>query len=91
MTLQEIFNTVVMNDEPLAVPCASKRAYESLRVALLRKFSRHRIACQRIGITSYDDKFVSTSYSESKATAYFAMLWKEESKRVKPAYAVLKL
>lgn len=91
MTLQDIFNSVVMNDEPMAVPCASRRAYESLRVALLRKFATHRAKSQRLGIASYDDKFICASYNEQKASASFVMLWKEESKRVKPAYAALKL
>lgn len=89
MTLQEIFNAVVMNDELVSVMLTDRKTYDSLRVALVRKFSNYRAVCQQAGIESYDGRFLSCTYLES--TASFSMKWKEESKRVAKDYQVLKL
>jgi hypothetical protein len=95
MTLQEIFNTVVMNDEQLIIPFADRRSYDSLRVALVRKFSTYRKQCQSVGVTSYDDRFVSCSVvcdADAGTTAgTFGLKWREDSKRVRKEYAAFKL
>lgn len=91
VTLQDIFNMVVMNDEAVAIPLESKRAYENLRVALVRKFSRYRQQCQNIGLASYDDKFVSATYDPTQGLASFSLKWKEDGKRVPKEYSILKL
>ncbi len=95
MTLQEIFNTVVMNDEQLTINFPDKRSYDNLRVALVRKFSSYRRQCQEVGIPSYDDRFISCTPvcdAESGATTgTFQLKWLEESKRVRKQYAALKL
>lgn len=89
MTLQEIFNTVVMNDEQLTITFPDKRAYDNLRVALVRKFTGYRKQCQAVGIPSYDDRFVSCSFDGNAGT--FQLKWLEDSKRVRKQYAALKL
>ena len=95
MTLQEIFNTVVMNDEQLIIPFQDRRSYDSLRVALVRKFSTYRKQGQSVGITSYDDRFISCTFAcnveTATATGTFELKWREDSKRVRKEYAALKL
>lgn len=95
MTLQEIFNTVVMNDEQVTITFPDKRAYDNLRVALVRKFTGYRKQCQAVGIPSYDDRFVSCSFSVEASSgtlrASFQLKWLEDSKRVRKQYAALKL
>jgi hypothetical protein len=97
MTLQEIFNTVVMDDEQLTINLPDKRAYDNLRVALVRKFSGYRQQCQAVGIPSYDDKYLSCSFAATgepgtgTSTGTFQLKWREDSKRVRKEYAALKL
>lgn len=95
MTLQEIFNTVVMNDEQLTLQLADKRAYENLRVALVRKYTGYKKQCQDVGIPSYDDKFLSCNFASDPgtgtSTGTFQLKWLEDSKRVRKQYAALKL
>lgn len=89
LTLQDIFNQVVMNDEQVAIPFQDARSYNSFRTGLLRKYSRYRAACQQVGIASYDERFVSCSFDGTVGT--FQLKWAEESKRARKQYAVLKL
>jgi hypothetical protein len=95
MTLQEIFNTVVMNDEQLTLTLADRRAYDNLRVALVRKYTGYKRQCQDVGIPSYDDKYLSCSFATSgdtgASTGTFQLKWLEDSKRVRKQYAALKL
>lgn len=90
-SLQDIFNTVIINDESVAVPGLTRKQYESLRVSLLRKFAAYRKQCQAVGILSYDDRYVSFSFDVSTSTAAVQMRWKDESKRVPKDYKVLTL
>lgn len=91
LTLQDIFNQVVMNDETVAIPFADAKQYNSFRTGLLRKYSRYRAGCQQVGITSYDERFISCSFDGTARVGTFQLKWLEESKRVRKQYEVLKL
>jgi len=89
-TLQEIFNAVVLEEQTLTVN-TSKREYESLRVALVRKFSNYRTQCQLVGISSYDDRYVQCSFDKAVQEASFRIAWREDSKRTPKDYLIYKL
>lgn len=96
MNLQAIFESVVMMDETVTLAFPDRKSYESLRVALVRKYTKYRALCGEAGIESYDDRFVSCSLradqqAEEHFVGTFRLAWKEESKRVPRDYQVLKL
>lgn len=78
-----------MNDEPVKLQLPDAKVYNNLRTGLLRKYSRYRAGCQAVGITSYDERFISCTFSDTLAT--FQLKWLEEAKRTKRQYAALKL
>lgn len=80
-----------MNDETVAIPFADAKQYNSFRTGLLRKYSRYRAGCQQVGITSYDERFISCSFDGTARVGTFQLKWLEESKRVRKQYEVLKL
>ena len=84
-----------MNDEQLTISLPDRRAYDNLRVALVRKYAGYKRQCQDVGIPSYDDKFLSCSFATSSntgtPTGTFQLKWLEDSKRVRKQYAALKL
>jgi hypothetical protein len=90
-TLQELFNAVVMAEETVEIPFNDAKSFNNLRTMLLRKYSRYRRACQHVGIESYDERFISCTFDQATKLGSFQLKWAEESKRVKQAYAVLKL
>lgn len=91
LTLQDIFNSVVMNEETVVIPFSDAKSYNSFRTGLLRKFTRYRAGCQEVGITSYDERFISCSFDSASGTAAFQLKWAEESKRVRKQYTILTL
>ena len=91
MTLQTIFNGVVLEDTTVEVVVESERAYENLRTSLVRKFSRYRATCQQAGIESYDERFISSTHNSETGVASFRLAWLEESKRLRKQYVIHKL
>lgn len=95
MNLQSIFESVVMADETVVIEFIDRKEYESLRVALVRKFTKYRALCSEAGIESYDEKYLSclvTSNTQAPGlVGTFRLAWKEESKRAPRDYQVLKL
>jgi hypothetical protein len=96
MNLQQLFDEVVMSGETVSLELPSRQAYESLRVALVRKYTRYRALCQEAGIESYDERFIACALRADQEkteqfVATFRLAWKEESKRTPRDYQVLKL
>lgn len=90
MTLQDIFNSVVLANETVSIPFADVASYNSFRVALLRKFKGYRDSCQSIGLDAYDGVYIACS-RDASGVGTFAVKPLEESKRVRKQYAILKL
>lgn len=90
MTLQDIFNAVVLSGETVNIPFADASSYNSLRVALLRKFKGYRDSCQSIGMDAYNGVYISCS-RDASGVGSFVLKPLEESKRVRKQYAALKL
>lgn len=81
MSLQTLFNEVVLNEHAIQTQVPTRQAYDSLRVSLIRKFAAYKKQCQSIGIPSYDYKYVSASFDSVTGTAQFVLRWKDESSR----------
>lgn len=88
MHLQQIFNKLTMDGQALACSFDDKRAYDSLRVSLIRKYTAFADQCKQAGIESYDDKYIAAEWSEAEKTGIFELKDKAESKRVKKTYLV---
>ena len=88
MHLQAIFNKLTMDGQALACAFDDKKAYESLRVSLVRKYGSFVEQCQLAGIESYDDKYIAAEWDANTNTAIFELKDKAESKRVKKSYLV---
>lgn len=88
MTLQEIFNAIVMDRETISVPDLDPAAYQSLRASLLRKFKTYRIQCQTFDIEGYGDMYIRCSYDNTAAIATFKLLDRQAAAR--KSYTVIR-
>ena len=88
MYLQSIFNKLTLEKQALACSFPDKRAYESLRVSLVRKYSQFADQCSVAGLDEYSDQYISASWDETSCVATFELKPKEESKRVRKTYLV---
>jgi hypothetical protein len=78
--LQSIFNAIVMDEQKLTVTCDDRKAYDSLRVMLVRKFNAYKAQCSSIGMETYDDKYMYTRYVPADKTAIFMLQSTDEHK-----------
>jgi hypothetical protein len=90
-TLQDIFNSVVLELETVAIPFDSKKDYENMRVSLLRKFRIYKQQCSDVGISSYDDRYLSASFDSVNGMGVFQLKDQAESGRVRKQYLITKL
>lgn len=74
MTLQEIFNAIVMDRDTISIPDIDVAAYQSLRASLLRKFKIYKTQCQQFDIDGYSDLYIRCSYDAAAAIATFKLL-----------------
>ena len=88
MTLQEIFNAIVMDRDTISVPDLDPAAYQSLRASLLRKFKVYKTQCQAFDIEGYGDMYIRCSYDPIAALATFKLLDREAAAR--KSYAVIR-
>lgn len=88
MHLQDIFNKLTLERQALACSFPDKKAYESLRVSLVRKYSQFAEQCSMAGLDTYEGQYVAAVWDEAEKTATFELKPKEESKRVKKDYLV---
>jgi hypothetical protein len=70
MNLQSLFNTVVLEGETVEILDMSTAEYNSLRVALVRKFSAYRSQCMSLGIPGYDDKYLRCNFVNGKDAVF---------------------
>lgn len=64
MNLQSLFNAVVLEGETVQISGLSPSEYNSVRVALIRKFSAYRSQCMALGIPGYDNKYMRCSHAD---------------------------
>ena len=88
MTLQEIFNAIVMDRETISIPTIDPAAYQSLRASLLRKFKIYKTQCQQFDIEGYGDLYIRCSYDSTAALATFKLLDREAAAR--KSYTVIR-
>lgn len=90
MTLQEIFNIITGDSEPVSLQLDSA-TYNSLRASLIRKFKQQRELCESVGLEHFTGMYVACEYDNDTMTATFALKHKSAAKRVPKQYGVLKL
>lgn len=88
MTLQEIFNAIVMDRETISVPTIDPAAYQSLRASLLRKFKIYKTQCQQFDIEGYSDLYIRCSYDSTAALATFKLL--DRGAAARKSYTVIR-
>lgn len=88
MTLQEIFNAIVMDRETISVPSIDLAAYQSLRASLLRKFKLYKTQCAMFDIADYGDLYIRCSYDNTASIATFKLLDREAAAR--KSYSVIR-
>lgn len=88
MNLQDIFNKLTLEKQALACSFPDKRAYDSLRVSLVRKFGAFAEQCSMAGLDTYENQYLSAVWDDAACVATFELKPKEESKRVKKDYLV---
>ncbi len=88
MQLQDVFNKLTLDKQALACSFPDKKAYDSLRVSLIRKYTAFTEQCSMAGIDTYEDLFISATWDDKECVATFELKKKEESKRVKKDYLI---
>lgn len=91
MNLQHIFNRIVGDGESLAIELPDRKAFDSLRVMLVRKFSSYVELCSGVGMEEYNDKYMACAWDNATRTATFKMADKSEATRKKKEYVVKSL
>lgn len=90
LTPQQIFNAVIFDESPVIVSGISRREYDSLRVAMLRRFSTFKQSALNFdaeGDEGYNAKYIQCSYDSIAEQGTFALKLKDEALR--KSYAVL--
>lgn len=90
MTLQEIFNVITGELEPVSLQMG-RQTYASLRASLIRKFKQQRELCDSVGLEHFNGMYIACEYDSETMTATFALKHKSAAKRVPKQYGVLKL
>lgn len=88
MHLQDIFNQLTLERQALACNFPDKKAYDSLRVSLVRKFGQFAEQCSLAGLDTYDDLYIAAVWDEANCVATFELKAKTESKRVRKDYLI---
>jgi hypothetical protein len=88
MQLQDVFNKLTLEKQALACSFPDKKAYDSLRVSLIRKYTAFAEQCSMAGIDTYEDLFISAVWDDKEFVATFELKKKEESKRVRKDYLI---
>jgi hypothetical protein len=88
VNLQQVFNILTLQQQSIAVSFPDKKAYESLRVSLVRKFSGFSEVCSTAGLETYEDQYLQAEWNDADKVGTFALKPKSESKRVKKDYLV---
>jgi hypothetical protein len=87
LTPQQIFNAVIFDDAPVIVSGISKAEYNSLRVAMLRRFSTFKQSALNFDAAGYEERYIQCSYDSIAEQGTFALKLKEEALR--KSYAVM--
>lgn len=87
MTLSDIF-TQLLAGESVSV-CVVQAQYNSLRVALLRKFRLYADQCAGMGIEEFSDQYVSCKFNSVQTTATFKLAYTDTKQRRVIDYRVL--
>lgn len=88
MHLQDIFNKLTLDRQALACVFPDKKAYDSLRVSLIRKYTQFAEQCSMAGLEEYENMYISAVWDDKEFVATFELKNKEESKRVKKSYLI---
>lgn len=88
MNLQDVFNKLTLDKEALACQFPDKRAYDSLRVSLIRKYTLFVEQCNMAGLDTYEDLYISATWDDKECVATFELKKKDESKRVRKDYLI---
>lgn len=85
--LQRVFNRVLLGD-PVTIQFFDKRAFESCRVALTRKFKAYKLMLEGIGASSsVEGKYIRAKFNSAEVSATFTLA-DEAGKQNKP-YQIL--
>ena len=84
---QQIFNAVIFDEAPVIVSNISRREYDSLRVAMLRRFATFKQSALNFDAEGYGEKYIQCSYDSIAEQGTFALKLKDEALR--KSYAVL--
>lgn len=87
LTPQQIFNAVIFDESPVIVSGISRREYDSLRVAMLRRFSTFKQSALNFDAEGYGEKYIQCSYDPIAEQGTFVLKLKEEALR--KSYAVV--
>jgi len=71
--LQRVFNRVLLGD-PIKILFFDRKAFESCRVALTRKFTAYKLQLDSIGVgESVEGKYIKAQFSKADVTGTFSL------------------
>lgn len=87
MTLSDLFNQLLAGDTVSVV--ITQRQYNSLRVALLRKFKLYADQCAGMGIEEFSEQYVSCKFNSVQTVGTFKLAYTDTKQRRVIDYRVL--
>ena len=88
MNLQQLFNKLVIDNEPVMLPFRDRKEYDSLRVMLVRKYQGFAEQCSAVGMAQYDSQFIECVWDKDVCEGTFVFKDKADAKRKRKEYVL---